>query len=134
MPTRSSLPDGLVRLYKRAASGLEVVTESALRSVAGVARVTLDRADQIEGERHAVSCNYDERGHLIREKIELKLENKGTRGLEVIAREFMWRWPMFKLEDETPRGSRVAPQTQEYRILVPAGSTRSIAYTVVYSW
>jgi hypothetical protein len=134
VPTKSSLPEGRVRMYKRAAPGLEVVTEGALQSVAGVARVPLDKADQIEGERHAVSCNYDERGHLIREKIELKLENKGTRGLEVIAREFMWRWPMFKLEDETPRGSRVAPQTQEYRISMPAGSTRSITYTVVYSW
>ncbi len=134
VPTKSSLPDGRVRLFRRAGQRLEVVTEDVLHSVAGVARITLDKDDQIEGERHALSCNYDERGHVIREKIELKLENKGKQSLDLIAREFMWRWPMFKLEDETTPGARVTPQTQEYRITLPAGSKKSITYTVVYSW
>ncbi len=134
VPTKSSLPDGRVRLFRRAGQRLEVVTEDVLHSVAGVARITLDKDDQIEGERHALSCNYDERGHVIREKIEVKLENKSKQSLDVIAREFMWRWPMFKLEDESIAGARVTPQTQEYRITLPAGSKKSITYTVVYSW
>ena len=134
VPTKSALPDGRVRLFKRAGQRLEVVTEDVLHSVAGIARITLNNDDQIEGERHALSCNYDERGHVIREKIELKLENKGKQSLDLIAREFMWRWPMFKLEDESTTGARVAPQTQEYRISMPAGSKKSITYTVVYSW
>ncbi len=134
IPTKTSLPDGRVRLFKRSAQRLEVVTEDALRSIAGVARIALDKDDQLEGERHAVSCTYDERAHAIHEKVEVKLENRGKQALDVVVREFMWRWPMFKLEDESDKGTRVQPQTQEYRISVPAGGKKALSYTVSYSW
>jgi len=82
-----------------------------------------------------VQLTYDEHAHVIKEKIEVKLENKGKQAVDVVAREFLWRWPMFKIEsDESPRGTRAGAQTQEYRLSLPAGGKKSIAYTVVYSW
>ena len=135
VPTKAALPDGRVRLFKRTGSRLEVVTEDPLRSIAGVARIRLSPDADVTGERHAVSCNYDEHAHVIKEKIEVKLENKGKQVVDVVAREFLWRWPMFKIEsDESPRGTRAGAQTQEYRLSLPAGGKKSIAYTVVYSW
>jgi len=135
VPTKDALPDGRVRLFKRTGSRLEVVTEDPLRSIAGAARIRLSPDAEITGERHAVSCNYDEHAHVIKEKIELKLENKGKQAVDVVAREFLWRWPMFKIEsDESPRGTRAGAQTQEYRLSLPGGGKKSITYTVVYSW
>jgi len=135
VPTKAALPDGRVRLFKRTGSRLEVVTEDPLRSIAGVARIRLSPDADVTGERHAVSCNYDEHAHVIKEKIEVKLENKGKQAVDVVAREFLWRWPMFKIEsDESPRGTRAGAQTQEYRLSLPAGGKKSITYTVVYSW
>jgi hypothetical protein len=135
VPTKAALPDGRVRLFKRTGSRLEVVTEDPLRSIAGVARIRLSPDGDVTGERHAVSCNYDEHAHVIKEKIEVKLENKGKQVVDVVAREFLWRWPMFKIEsDESPRGTRAGAQTQEYRLSLPAGGKKSITYTVVYSW
>jgi hypothetical protein len=135
VPTKDALPDGRVRLFKRAGSRLEVVTEDPLTSVAGVARIRLSPDTDITGERHAVSCNYDEHAHVIREKVEVKLENKGKQAVDVVAREFMWRWPMFKIEsDESPKGTRAAAQTQEYRINLPGNGKKTVSYTVVYSW
>ena len=135
VPTKDALPDGRVRLFKRAGSRLEVVTEDPLTSVAGVARIRLAPDTDVTGERHAVSCNYDEHAHVIREKVEVKLENKSKQAVDVVAREFMWRWPMFKIEsDESPKGTRAAPQTQEYRINLPGNGKKTVSYTVVYSW
>jgi hypothetical protein len=135
VPTKDALPDGRVRLFKRSGPRLEVVTEDPLSSIAGTARIKLSPDTDVTGERHALSCNYDEHAHVIREKIEVKLENKGKQAVEVVAREFMWRWPMFKIEsDESPKGIKAGAQTQEYRVNVPSGGKKSITYTVVYSW
>jgi hypothetical protein len=134
VPSKDALPDGRVRLFRRAGSRLEVVSEDPLRSSAGVARIRLSPDNDVTGDRHAVTCNYDERTKTIREKIELKLENKGKQGVDVVAREFMWRWPMWRLEDEQPKGVKAAQQTQEYKVNLPAGGKKTITYTVVYSW
>ena len=135
VPSKDPLPDGRVRLFKRTGARLEVVTEDPLRSVAGVARIRLSPDGDVTGERHAVSCNYDEHAHVIKEKIEVKIENKGKQAVDVVAREYLWRWPMFKIEsDESPHGTRAGPQSQEYRLSMPAGGKKSITYTVVYSW
>jgi len=135
VPASSPLPDGRVRLFKRTQARLEVVSEDPLRSSTGVARIRLSPDNDIVGERHATSCNYDERAHTIKERIELKLDNKGKQAVDVVAREFMWRWPMWKIDaaDESPRGTKAAPQTHEYKVNIPAGGHKTIAYTVTYS-
>ncbi|MEO8552662.1 MAG: hypothetical protein ABI678_21945 [Kofleriaceae bacterium] len=134
VPTKDALPDGRVRLFRRAGTRLEVVTEDPLRSVAGVARIKLSADNDVTGERHAASCNYDEHAHTIKEKIELKVENKSKKEVVVVAREFLWRWPMFRLEDESQKGIHAGAQIQEYRLSLPAGGKKSVTYTVIYSW
>ena len=136
VPSTTALPDGRVRLFKRKGDRLEVVSEDALRTSAGIARIRLSPDGDITGERRATSCTNDERTHTIHEKIELKLVNKGKQTVDVVAREFLWRWPMWHIDpaDETPRGTRAGAQTQEYKITVPAGAKKSISYTVTYQW
>jgi hypothetical protein len=72
----------------------------------------------------------------VHEKIEVKLENKSKQAVDVVVREFLWRWPVWHIEpaDETVKGLRAGPQTQEYRVSLPAGGRKSVAYSVVYSW
>lgn len=135
VPAKDPLPEGKVRLFKRAAAGrLDVVSEDPLHSAAGLARINLAPDSDVTGERRAVSCSYDEHAHVIREKIEVKLDNRSKQALDVVAREFLWRWTMWKLEDESPRGAKAGAQTQEYRVKLPAGGHQTITYTVVYSW
>ncbi len=134
VPTKDQLPEGKVRLFKRSGGKLDVVSEDPLHSSAGLARINLAPDTDVTGERHAVSCNYDEHAHVIREKIEVKLDNKAKQAADVVVREFLWRWTMSRLEDESPKGTRAGAQTQEYRVRVPAGGHQTITYTVVYSW
>jgi hypothetical protein len=134
LPAHTALPDGKVRLFRRSAGRLEVVSEDALRPGSGVVRIRVAAATDITGDRHAVTCNYDERARTIRETIELRIDSKAKQTSEVVIREFLWRWPVSRVEAETVPGVRAGPQLQEYRTRVPAGGRQVMTYTVVYTW
>ncbi|TMQ10655.1 MAG: hypothetical protein E6J91_25725 [Deltaproteobacteria bacterium] len=134
VPGRVALPDGKVRLFQRRAGHLEVVSEDPLRTAAGIARIRVVANGDITGDRHAVSCNYDEQRHTVQETIELKLENRTPRAADVILREFLWRWPIWHIESEDHKGVRAGPQLQEYRVRVPGSGRQVVTYTAVYAW
>ena len=134
LPPQVILPEGRVRLFRRTAGRLEAVSESALRSAAGVARIRLSPNLEIVGERKALACTVDERARTLTEKVEVKVENKGTQTSDVLVREFLWRTPVWRLESEDKKGVRAGTQTQEYRLRIPAKGTQSITYSVLYTW
>ncbi len=133
-----ALPDGRMRMFKRAAKSpdrLDVLGEDQLRAGAGVARVRLAKHNELVGERKT-TCTIDERARTLTEKVEVKLENKSKQRVDAVVREFMWRYPVWRIEpaDETIKGTRGGAQTREYRLAVPAGGKKSLTYTVVYQW
>jgi hypothetical protein len=134
LDTPSELPVGKVRLFQRDGARLDVISEDQLHATPTLARIRLASDSEIVGERHAASCNYDEHARTIREKIELAVENHGKQKATVIAREFLWRWPMWHLEDESAKGTRAGTQTQEYRLELGPGAKQTITYTAVYAW
>jgi hypothetical protein len=128
------LPEGKVRLFQRDGTRLDVLSEDALHATPTVARIRLASDTEIVGERRATSCNYDEHARTIHETIELSLENHGKQKATVIAREFLWRWPMWHLENESAKSTRGGAQAQEYRVDLAAGAKQTITYTAVYAW
>jgi hypothetical protein len=141
VPAVKQLPDGRVRVFRRAAKTpdrLEVLSEDQLRTSAGSARVRLAAHTEVTGERKQIAgtCKLDERARTITEQIEVKVENKAKQAAEVVVREFMFRAPVWRIDpaDETVKGTRAASQTQEYRLSIPAGGKKAVTYTVVYSY
>ncbi len=134
VPSQSALPEGRVRLFRRQGDRLEVLGEEDLVTAAGVARIKVAGDAEVTGERKALSCNVDERAKTIHERVTVRLENKGKQAVDVVVREYLWRWPVWKLEAEDRKGTRIAPQTQEYRLRVPAKGSQSVTYAVVYTW
>jgi hypothetical protein len=134
VPTKDALPDGKVRLFRRKADRLEVLSEEPLRSSAGLARIRIAPHSEIAGERRAVSCNYDERAHTVTEKLEVKVENKSKRAADIVIREFAWRWPAWRLDGEDTRSQRGGPQTLEYRAKLAPGGKKTVTYSVSYTW
>jgi hypothetical protein len=134
LPANVTLPDGRVRLFQRKGDRRDVLSEDALRSQPGVARIKLAMDGKITGERKAVTCNVDDRAHTIAEKIEVRVENKGTQPQDVVIREFAWRWPVWKLESEDKKSVRSGPQTLEYRVRVPAKGSQTVTYALLYTW
>ena len=134
VPSQTARPEGRVRLFRRQGERLEVVSEEDLKASAGVARIRLSGDAEITGERKALSCNVDERAKTIHERVNVRLENKGKQAIDVVVREHLWRWPVWKLEAEDRKGTRTGVQTQEYRLRVPAKGSQSVTYAVVYTW
>lgn len=128
----SALPPGRVRTFRRLPDRLEVIGEEPLESSAGHVRVRIAPAPDVTGERLA-TCTYDERGKTITEKVTVKLENRSKQAADVVLREFLWRWPIARIDSEDTHGVRTAPQTQEYRVALAAGGKRSVSYTVSYT-
>jgi hypothetical protein len=97
--------------------------------------VRLATHTELGGERKT-TCTVDERAHTLTEKVEVKVENKGKQSVDAVVREFLWRYPVWKIDpaDESIKGTRGGAQTQEYRVAVPAGAKKSVTYTVVYQW
>jgi hypothetical protein len=134
VPTKEPLPDGRVRLFRKKADRLEVISEEQLRSSAGLARIRVAPNSDINGERRAVSCNYDERLRSVTEKVEVKIENRSKRASEIVIREFAWRWPVWRLDSEDAKSARSGAQTLEYRATVPPGGKKTVTYAVTYTW
>ncbi len=134
VPTKDALPEGKVRLFRRQADRLEVVSEEPLRSGPGLARIRIAPQTEIVGERRAVSCNYDERAHTVTEKLEVKVESKSRRPADIVIREFAWRWPGWRLDAEDAKSQRAGAQTLEYRARLAPGGKKTVTYTVSYTW
>jgi hypothetical protein len=134
VPSPTPLPEGKVRLFRRQGQRLDIVSEEDLRSSAGFARIKLAGDAEVTGERKAVSCNVDERAKTIHERVTVRVENRGKLAVDVVVREYIWRWPVWKLEAEDRKGTRTGTQTQEYRLHVPARGSQSVTYAVIYTW
>ncbi len=132
--TKAPLPDGPVRAFRRSASGLELLGEHGLRSSAGVARISLSGDATIVGDRRALACDFDEDARTLSEKIEVKVENPSKRPLDVVVREYAWRWPTWRLVEQVPTSANAGMQALEYRVTIPAGGKRTVTYRVDYAW
>jgi hypothetical protein len=138
LPETKQLPDGRVRVFKRslkAPDRLEVLTEDQLRTSGGLVRIKLANHTELTGERKT-TCTVDERAHTLTEKVEVKVENKGKQPVDAVVRETLWRYSIWRIDpaDESTKGTKAGPQTQEYRVNVPAGAKKSVTYTVIYQW
>jgi hypothetical protein len=131
---KTPLPAGRVRLRRRSGDQIEVVNDEDIAATTGVARVTISGMPDVSGERITQNCNVDENAHTIDEKLEIKVTNKSSKAVEVVLKEYAWRWAVFKVVSESQKGEQVTPQTREYRLSIPAKGSKSVTYALRYSW
>lgn len=134
VPAQRPLPAGRVRMFLRRGERLDIASEDPLRSSAGVARIKIAGDSGILGQRKALSCRVDENARTIQEKVQVRVQNNGARAVDVVIREYLWRWTVWRLESEDKKGARSGAQTQEYRVRVPPKSAQTVTYSVVYTW
>jgi hypothetical protein len=131
-----SLPDGRARLYRRGAGdALELVAEETVVSAGSRSlRLRTGTTEEVKGERRQLTCQPDPSGRQMTEKIEVKVHNKLDRAAQVVVREHMQRWSNWAVQEESIKGKQVGVVSREYRIKVPANASKSLTYTVQYSW
>lgn len=131
------LPSGRVRLLRRVGKELTVVGTDELRANAstGVVRIALSGADvTVSGERNRAQCQLEPSGRALREDVELTVTNDGAAAADVVVREAMYRWHTWKLTRESVKGTRADERVQEWRVRLGKGESKTISYTVQYSW
>ncbi len=130
------LPDGRARLYRRSAGGaLELIGEEAVTSDDDrTLRLRTGTTDEVKGERRQLSCQVGATSRDLTEKIEVKVVNKGDRPVQVLVKEYMQRWTNWVVQEESIKGKQVGPVAKEFRVKVPANGSKTITYTVQYSW
>lgn len=131
------LPEGQVRVFGRAAGGgLVVIGEAPLHvnATTGALRVRAGASPEIVGERRTLDCRIDPGGRALRERVELELENKGKAPVEVVVREYLYRWSNWRIDAEDVKGVRAGPTAQEWRVKLPGGGKKTFSYAVSYAW
>ncbi|MCL4225989.1 MAG: DUF4139 domain-containing protein [Myxococcales bacterium] len=131
------LPEGTVRLLRRDDRGaLTALGEDTLRvdGVTGALRLRIGAAPELVGERRQLDCREDPGRRAVRERIEVKVENRGKVAADVVVREYLYRWHNWRIDQEDEPGKRAGASAHEWRLRLPAGATRTLSYTVVYAW
>lgn len=132
-----TFPEGRARVFKKGKKGaLELIGEDLLKpgSTGGRIRLRVGHSDMIKGERRQLDCRPDDRAKQMREKIELKLTNTSSRPAQVVIREYMQRWSNWSIESESEKGERAGQLAQEWRVKIPKKGSKTISYTVLYTW
>jgi hypothetical protein len=132
----ASLPPGRLRVLRRSGGDTVLAREDQLRVAPGSAnlRIKLADAPDVVGERVPVACDGDPTGRSLREEIKVTVENHGKAAVDVVIREYLFRWKNWRLESEDLKGVRADRQAQEWRLRLAPGASRSVKYAVVYSW
>jgi hypothetical protein len=134
------LPNGPVRLLRRVGNELVVVGTDQLRGStnSGVVRINVTGNDgvPITGERTQINaqCTVSPSGRSLTEELELTITNSGDAAVDVVIREYMFRWHRWKIVRESVKGTKADDRAQEYRVKVPAGDSRAVQLTVQYDW
>lgn len=132
----AALPPGRLRVLRRSGGETVLAREETLRADrgSGTIRIGLGDAPDVVGERTQVSCEGDPTGRSLQEEIRVTVENRGKAAVDVVIREYLFRWKHWRIAAEDVKGVRADAQAQEYRLRLAAGARRSVGYTVVYSW
>ena len=134
-----SFPPGKARVFRKSGKkggALELVSEENIQldSDAKKIRIKVGSASSIKATRKQLDCRVDERAREMREKIELTVKNEGKKAVEMVLRENMTRWPTWSIESESETGKESGSKAQEYRLKIKSKGSKSLTYTVKYSW
>ncbi len=131
------LPAGVFRLFVREEEDrVDMIGEDRLSAseVGSFGSVRLGAARDLKGERERTGYREVTPLHQYEESFEIRLENTGTEDVEVRVVEHLYRWHEYEIVKADHEYRETHKQTIEFRPLMKAGSTRSIQYTVRYSW
>ena len=133
---KQALPPGPLRVFKRTPDGLELTSEDTIAATVAndPIRLHLGTVTDVSAHRHQTDFAYDETAKEIREKIAIDFVNKQKEPVEVTVVEHMWRAPSWTLEQPTLQPVSKAGPLATFVVKVPPGATKTLEYTVLYTW
>ncbi|MGE3822500.1 MAG: DUF4139 domain-containing protein, partial [Isosphaeraceae bacterium] len=132
------LPAGRVRVYKRddADGAVEFVGEDVINHTPKNedVRIKLGTAFDVVGERKQTNFQANQAAHWIVESYQITLRNQKTEPVRVIVKENLFRWSNWEITQTTDPFEKQDSRTIHIPVTVPAGMSKTIQYTVRYTW
>ncbi len=132
------LPAGRIRLSKidPADQTMEFIGEDVISHTPRDETVTILAGSSFDvvGDRRQTAYTLDSDKHVITETIELSLRNRKQVAVDVVAREHMYRWTNWSIENATAKPNKVSASVAEFPVKLDAGKEITITYTVKYTW
>ncbi|HXV40327.1 MAG TPA: hypothetical protein VD701_05125 [Steroidobacteraceae bacterium] len=97
-------------------------------------RVKLGTAFDVVGERRQTDFSVNSKGRLMEEAFEVKVRNHKEQAVEVIVREYFYRWSKWTLLEQSQPSVKKDARTVEFPVKVPAGGEAVVTYRVRYTW
>jgi hypothetical protein len=132
------LPKGKVRVYKEdAADGsLEFVGEDLVDHTPRdeTVLVKLGESFDVVGERKQTDFRVESRDRWMQESFEIQLRNHKDAPVHVLVKENLYRWTQWAIVDKSDAFTKEDARTILFDVEVPAGGTKTVTYSVKYTW
>jgi len=132
------LPAGRVRFYREDSDdgNLEFVGENNIDHTPRNEELSIHTGNAFDlvGERRITDFQRREAETRIRESIEVTLKNRSKEPRTIVARERLWRWSDWKIEDPSMDFEKKDAQTIEFTVELQPDEEKKLSYTAHYTW
>ncbi len=132
-----ALPAGRTRFYRMDSDGqLEFTGENTIDHTPKneTIRVHLGNAFDLIGERTRTQFYKHPSRDMMRETFEVEIRNRSEEEVTVKVVEHLYRWSNWEIIERTADYEKVDAQTIEFPVTVAPDGTKTIGYTVEYTW
>lgn len=131
------LPAGRIRFNQAAGDGsLEFIGEDTIGHTPRneTLRLRLGTSFDVVGERKRVDWQLESGRKELRETYEIEIRNRKQREVEVVVREYLFRWSQWEVVQSSQPFEKRDQQTIDFRLKIPADQAGKVRYTVRYRW
>jgi hypothetical protein len=131
------LPAGRIRVSQADTDGsLEFIGEDTLKHTPRdeTLLLRLGKSFDVVGGRKQVDFNVDSNRKRMTETVEIELRNRKQEAVKVVAQERMFRWVNWEFVGAAPENLKLDARTIHFPVTLAPGETKTLRYTVRYSW
>lgn len=132
------LPKGKVRVYQEdeADGTLEFIGEDLIDHTAKDEEVLikLGQSFDVVGERTRTNFTRDDRRHVLTESFKIQVRNHKDADQKVIIKENLFRWMNWEITESSDKFEKIDSRTIHFNVKVPANGSKTVTYTVRYTW
>ncbi|MEZ5462239.1 DUF4139 domain-containing protein [Dokdonella sp.] len=131
------LPAGRMRVNQASVDGtLEFIGEDVIKHTPRneTVRIKLGNSFDVVGERRQTGFTLDSAGQIIDESFEISVRNRKKSAVDVVVREYLYRWSTWRITAKNHDFVKQDAQTIDFPLRIAADSEAKLSYTVRYTW
>ena len=132
------LPAGRIRVNQanRDDGSLEFIGEDLIKHTPRneTLRIKLGESFDVVGDRKQTDFRIDTQARWLEESFVISVRNRKQQAVDVIAREYLYRWSQWTLSAASAKYQKSDAGTVDFPLRIPADGETKLSYTVRYTW